>query len=71
VYTDEWETDIAERLTTLAGRFPTVNIGSYPRFGDEPYKVLLTLESRDRDALAQAHAALRDALSVVVFEGSG
>lgn len=70
IYTDEWETDIADRLTAIAARFPTVAIGSYPRFGEVAYKVVVTLESRDRDALAAAHAACRATFSVVDIDGA-
>ena len=62
VYTDERETEIAVRLTALTKRHPQVAVGSYPRFGEGPYRVIVTLESRDRDALA---AARHDLASVI------
>jgi molybdenum cofactor synthesis domain-containing protein len=52
------ETDIAADLTEVQALEPSVNIGSYPRFGEgEPY-VIITLESRDAQALARAREAL-------------
>lgn len=59
VYTDENEWDLAERLTAIANRWPSVAIGSYPRWGEGPFHVILTLESRDRAALASALAEIR------------
>lgn len=59
VYTDEDEWLIAERLTAIAGRWPSVAIGSYPRWGEGPFHVILTLESRDLPALASAEAEIR------------
>lgn len=70
VYTDEQEWDIAERLTAVAKRHPAVAIGSYPRFGEGNYRVILTLESRDADALANAEADVRAAIRTVNPVGS-
>lgn len=66
IYTDEHETDIAERLTACADRHPMVEIGSYPRFGEGAYKVIVTLESRDVAALEAAAGELRALLRVVI-----
>jgi molybdenum cofactor synthesis domain-containing protein len=52
------ESAFAEELTSLAARFPEVSIGSYPRSGPAEPAVLLTLESRDPSALAEATAAV-------------
>lgn len=58
------EVDVAPALTAVAARFPTVTIGSYPRWGEglAEEELVLTLESRDADALAAAVAALDDVL---------
>lgn len=56
--TDLHETDIAADLTEVQEAEPTVAIGSYPRFGEGPFRVILTLESRDAEAVARARAAL-------------
>lgn len=65
LFTNEHETDIAQLLMDVAHAFPTVSIGSYPRFGEGNYRVIVTLESRDDAALQSAHAALADGLSLV------
>lgn len=70
VYTDEQEWDIAERLTAVAQRHPNVAIGSYPRFGEGNYRVILTLESRDAVALEAAAADLRASIRAVDPVGS-
>jgi len=56
------EHDIAHALNDLLGEFPELMLGSYPRIGEEDYRVLLTLESRDRDYLERATASLLDRL---------
>lgn len=66
IYTDEWESRIAERLATVQDRYQAVEIGSYPRFGEGNYKVIVTLESRDRGALDSAAADLSEVLNVVL-----
>lgn len=65
LYTDEQEWDIADRLTAVAVKYPTVDIGSYPRFGEGPFHVIITLESRDRAALDRAKSELLAMLSTV------
>ena len=63
IYTDEAETAIAARLTEVAGKYVTVSIGSYPRFGqDGTHHVIVTVESRDRGSFEAAAAALRAVL---------
>jgi molybdenum cofactor synthesis domain-containing protein len=56
------EHDIAHSLNDLLGEFPELMLGSYPRIGEEHYRVLLTLESRDGDYLDRAIASLLDRL---------
>jgi FAD synthetase len=60
------ETELAERLTALAGAHPTVSFGSYPRFDDGAFHVIITAESKDpesaRTAVAELAAALGDAV---------
>ncbi|MEQ1565029.1 MAG: molybdopterin-binding protein [Myxococcota bacterium] len=66
LYTDQPETDIASLLASVARAHPTVTIGSYPRFGEGNYRVIVTLEARDPPALDQATAALTAGMSLVV-----
>ena len=45
---------LAEHLDATVSRFPTVGIGSYPRFDDADHRVKVTFDSRDE---AQVRAA--------------
>lgn len=65
LYCTERETLIAERLSAAQDRNPDVDIGSYPRFGEGPYKVIVTLESRDTRALDRAVAELSEVLALL------
>jgi molybdenum cofactor synthesis domain-containing protein len=63
------ETDIAAAMREAQDRHPTVAIGSYPRFEQRPWTVIVTLDSRDADALAACEAELRAALGPTLVEG--
>ncbi|WP_428264191.1 competence/damage-inducible protein A [Haliangium sp.] len=63
VYIDAQEGRIAERLDHVVATHPAVKIGSYPRFGETDFRVLLILESHDREALAAATTALEHSLA--------
>jgi FAD synthetase len=65
VYTDEDEPRIAGRLAEVAAAHPRVDIGSYPRYDEESFRVIVTLESGDPAALAAAEQAVREAIHVV------
>lgn len=54
VVTGEYETQIAARLEQAVGRFPSVAIGSYPRYDEGPRHVIVTMEGLDA---AQVRAA--------------
>jgi molybdopterin-biosynthesis enzyme MoeA-like protein len=41
------ETDIAGDLNAVVAAFPELMIGSYPRIGEDSFRTLITLESRD------------------------
>lgn len=60
LFTAQRETQIAGTLSTAQDRYPTVDIGSYPRFGDEPWRVIITLESRIEDDLESCFAYLAE-----------
>lgn len=62
LFTDRSETAIAAALSACQDAHPTVSIGSYPRFGEGPWRVIVTLESRDEAALASAESVLRAAI---------
>lgn len=52
------ETDIAEELTRIIQLHPQVEVGSYPRFGEADFRVILTLESRNEPALEACRTEL-------------
>ena len=60
IYVTSSESDIAESLNELLGEFPALMLGSYPRIGEEHYRVLLTLESREESYLEAAVASRSD-----------
>jgi FAD synthetase len=62
LYTREDEFDIAPRLDRVAAEHPDVEIGSYPTFTREDYRVKITVESKESEAVDRAVAALRELL---------
>ncbi len=65
IYCTQHETDIADVLAAVQRSHPAVTIGSYPRFGEASFRVILTLESRDRALLAAAARDLRDRVEII------
>jgi molybdenum cofactor synthesis domain-containing protein len=65
LYVTQGETEIAHALSVVQDAFPTVDIGSYPRWGEGPFRVIVTLESRDATSLRRAEADLRDQLDCI------
>jgi FAD synthetase len=62
VYVRSMESEIAEDLHLLLKEFPELLLGSYPRIGEEAFRVLLTLESRDAGYVQRALDALLERL---------
>jgi molybdopterin-biosynthesis enzyme MoeA-like protein len=58
IYTREDEFDIAPRLDRVAADYPDVEIGSYPNFTSDEYRVKLTIESKEAAAVEGVRAAL-------------
>ena len=58
VYVTCIETDVALDLQELLDGFPELMLGSYPQFGEDGYRTLVTLESRDEGYLRRAVDAL-------------
>ncbi len=54
VYVKRSESDLVPALTNLLREFPELLLGSYPRFQETAFRVMLTLESRDADYLRRA-----------------
>ncbi|MBK9070091.1 MAG: competence/damage-inducible protein A [Myxococcales bacterium] len=52
------EGTLADDLTAVAAAFPHLQFGSYPRFDEASFHVIITIEGRDRAAVAASHAEL-------------
>lgn len=63
VQTSEFETDIADRLSRALQLFSGVEIGSYPRFEEDPRHVVVTVEGLDADRVEACRAWLAGALA--------
>ncbi len=68
LYSRAEEGQIADRLSAVASQYPTVRIGSYPRFGEKAYRVIVTVEGCDGEAVAAAYATLRQQLDDVIVQ---
>jgi FAD synthetase len=62
IYTREDEFDIAPRLDKVAAGHPDVEIGSYPTFTRDDYRVKITIESKEAAAVGRARDALLELL---------
>jgi molybdenum cofactor synthesis domain-containing protein len=58
LFTREDEFDIAPRLDEVATSNPDVDIGSYPTFTREDYRVKITIESKEQAAVERARLQL-------------
>lgn len=58
VYVTCVESDIAQDLHDLLAEFPGVMVGSYPRYSEEGFRTLITLESRDEAYVGRATDSL-------------
>ena len=56
------ESEIAHVLQSVLDRFPDVSLGSYPTFSNPNYTVKLSLESKDKSYLDEAHAFMLERL---------
>lgn len=63
LYTTRRETELVGELDRLADENPEVAIGSYPVWGNERYRVKLTVDGVDSDRVEQVVARLRECLS--------
>ncbi|MCL5044554.1 MAG: molybdopterin-binding protein [Deltaproteobacteria bacterium] len=62
IYSRAGESDIAACLNSCLCEFPELLLGSYPKWGDQAYRVKLTLESKDPSYLERAFTRLMDLL---------
>ena len=58
VYVDLDEGELAPHLDAIVRDFPAARVGSYPRFAEKDFKVLVTLEGPDGAAVTGAFDAL-------------
>ena len=63
LYCVQGESEIAAALQAVEHAFPEVAIGSYPRWGESRYRVMITADSRDdvqlREAVRMLHETIR------------
>ncbi len=71
VYVMADETTIAPDLDRMVSAHPSVSFGSYPRFEETEYRVMLTVESQDRSAVERAFGELSAALGALVVRVEG
>lgn len=62
IYTRQDEFDIAHGLNTVAANHPEVEIGSYPTFTRDDYRVKITIESKEQSAVERARDQLLELL---------
>lgn len=62
VYTTLDEGELAPHLDVVVSAYPAVKIGSYPRFSETDFRVLVTFEGSDADAVAGAFTGLTERL---------
>ncbi|MBS1117862.1 MAG: molybdopterin binding domain protein [Deltaproteobacteria bacterium] len=62
VYVDADEGQIAQDLDAVVAAFPSVRIGSYPRFSEKEFRVLITLEGRAEGDVSSAQSMLIELL---------
>jgi len=58
LYVNAFESAIADTLTAIVSEFPGIDIGSYPTWNFDEYKVMVTVESRDAALLERGFAEL-------------
>lgn len=68
IYTSLEEGELAPHLDALVAQFPSVKVGSYPRFSETEFKVLVTLEGAADDDVAAAFADLAGRLGDTVVK---
>ncbi|OGR09219.1 MAG: hypothetical protein A2341_23625 [Deltaproteobacteria bacterium RIFOXYB12_FULL_58_9] len=64
VYLDVAESDAAAAVAEVQTRHPGVSVGSYPRFDSAPYRVKITVDSRNLDEVLLAVTDLKNSLKI-------
>ena len=60
LYLDCDEGDVADFMTAIVAAFPAVRLGSYPRFSERDFRVMVTFEGLDAANVTAAWHALAD-----------
>lgn len=68
IYTQMYETQIAQSLEQIQNEYPQVAIGSYPQLPQDEYRVMVSLEGVVHDDVDQAAAKSCQAIAGVVIE---
>jgi molybdenum cofactor synthesis domain-containing protein len=68
IYCMAEESALVAALTRTVTEFPAVSFGSYPRFEEAEYRVLITVESKDKGAVRAAVAVLCERFGGVVVK---
>jgi len=68
LYVDADEGELEPHMTAVAAAHPRVRIGSYPRFSERSFRVLITLEGPEHADVAAAHADLAGRLGAKVVK---
>lgn len=68
IYSMGEESDISVRLSAAVAAHPDVTFGSYPRFHETEFKIILTIEGRDPAAVTAAIEALAGELGELVVK---
>jgi molybdenum cofactor synthesis domain-containing protein len=66
LYVDAEEGSLADEMTAVAAAWNGVKIGSYPRFAETDFRVLVTFEGADGEAVRGAYGELERRLGVRV-----
>jgi molybdenum cofactor synthesis domain-containing protein len=66
IYVDADEGQIANDLDAVVAAFPGVRVGSYPRFSERDFRVMITLEGKGAAEVTGAQAMLADRLGAHV-----
>lgn len=68
IYTTGDESEISTRLSAAVVAHPGVRFGSYPRFHETEFKIILTIEGKDPDAVRDAIDDLAGELGPLVVK---
>jgi molybdenum cofactor synthesis domain-containing protein len=68
VYCNADEGTLAPHMDEVVAAHPAVSVGSYPRFGETDYRVLVTIESKDAAAVKAARVDLVERVGDLVVK---